>query len=33
LAIASQAGFLCYISIEELKKYVKTKILTDEATF
>ena len=33
LAIASQAGFLCYITIEELKKYVKTKILTVEATF
>jgi len=33
MAIASQAGFLCYISIEELKKYVKTKILTEEATF
>ena len=31
LAIASQAGFRCFTSIEDFRKYVETEILAGES--
>ena len=32
IAVASQAGFRCFTSIADFKKYVQSEVLAEEAT-